>query len=136
MKYHLLPSAIILKTTRDFQIANRGNQQPTSSRVVPPKRYNQVRDRIVMNNLDSNQRHKEPSEEEKYPKKNLQPDAHSYVDLPSNDTSRGDLVRQLNQQQRAMQYQSPVNRASDIPQILVSSQPKALGHQAQLGMDN
>ena len=89
-----------------------------------------------MNNLDSNQRHKEPSEEEKYPKKNLQPDAHSYVDLPSNDTSRGDLVRQLNQQQRAMQYQSPVNRASDIPQILVSSQPKALGHQAQLGMDN
>ena len=88
-----------------------------------------------MNNLDSNQRHKEPSEEEKYPKKNLQ-DAQSYVDLPSNQTSRGDLARQLNQQQHAMQYQSPSNRASDIPQILVSSQPKAFGHQAQLGMDN
>ena len=89
-----------------------------------------------MNNLDSNQRHKEPSEEEKYPKKNLQQDAQSYVDLPSNQTSQGGLARQLNQQQQAMQYQSPLNRASDIPQILVSSQHKAFGHQAQIGMDN
>ena len=93
-----------------------------------------------MNNLDSNQRHKEPPEEEKYPKKNLQPhhDAHEEfahdncdVNLPSYQISQGGLAQQLN---HAMYHQTPMNQASNIPQILVSSQPKHIfGNQQQLG---
>ena len=93
-----------------------------------------------MNNLDSNQRHKEPPEEEKYPKKNLQPhhDAHEEfahdncdVNLPSYQISQGGLAQQLN---HAMYHQTPMNQASNIPQILVSSQPKHIfGNQPHLG---
>ena len=87
-----------------------------------------------MNNLDSNQRNKEPSQEEKYPQKNIQHhDNHNYVDLPSNQTSQGGLAQQLNKQHQAMHYQSPMDGASNIPQILVSSQPKVLGNQAHIG---
>ena len=87
-----------------------------------------------MNNLDSNQRNKEPSQDEKYPQKNIQHHGtHNYVDLPSDQTSQGGLAQQLNKQHQAMQYQSPMDRASNIPQILVSSQPKALCNQVHLG---
>ena len=87
-----------------------------------------------MNNLDSNQRNKEPSQEEKYPQKNIQHHGnHNYVDLPSDQTSQGGLAQQLNKQHQAMHYQSAMDRASNIPQILVSSQPKALSNQAHLG---
>ena len=101
-----------------------------------------------MNNLDSNQRHKEPPEEEKYPKKNLQPhhDGHEGfahdpygVNLTSEQNSHGGLAQQLNQQHQAMYHQSPMNRVSNIlertkiPQILVSSQPKPVVNQAHLG---
>ena len=87
-----------------------------------------------MNNLDSNQRNKEPSQDEKYPQKNIQHhDTPNYVDLPSDQTSQGGLAQQLNKQHQAMHDQSPMDRASNIPQILVSSQPKALRNQVHLG---
>ena len=66
---------------------------------MPPKKYNQVRDRIVLNNLDSSQRHNEPSEAEKYPKK-----TNLIVDLPhEEDSSEGGLAHNLNNQQNYIQ---------------------------------
>ena len=88
-----------------------------------------------MNNLDSNQRNKEPSQEEKYPQKNIQRhDTQNYVDLHSDQISQGRLAHQLNKQHQAMHYQPPMAQAPDIPQILVSSQPKAFGIQPHLGI--
>ena len=120
-----------------FQPSTREDHQ-TGSKILPPKRYNQVRDKIVMNNLDSNQRHKEPSEAEKYPKKHIQKDIHHYegfshnymVDLSSERPSQGGLAKQLNQQHNAMQHH--VHPDPHVPQILVTSQPDA-GHQAKIG---
>ena len=114
---------------------NRDNYQMCSGRnVVPPKSYNQIRDKIVLNNLDSNQRQKEPSEAEKYPKKNLQNNSHNYegasnihiVDLPSDQLSEGGLAKQLNHQHNAIQQH--IDSTSNLPQILVD--------QAQLGRFN
>ena len=81
-----------------------------------------------MNNLDSNQRFKEPSEAEKYPKKNLQTNIHLYdrlpddqrVNLPSEPSSQGALAKQLNQEHRVMQPN--LDPTPHIPQIFVSSQ--------------
>merc|ERR1712096_130467 len=86
-------------------------QNSMSSTVLPPKKYNQVRDKIVLNNLDSTQRHKAPAEDEKYPKKNIQTDLHRYegfshnhiVDLPPEHQSKGGLAKQLDQQQNYLQ---------------------------------
>ena len=75
----------------------------------------------MINNLDSNQRHKEPSEEEKYPKKNIQ--TNYDVDLYSEQLSHGKLAKQLNQQHNVAR--NALYQPSDIPQILVSPQPDA-----------
>jgi hypothetical protein len=75
----------------------------------------------VINNLDSNQRYKEPSEEEKYPKKNI-PNNYD-VDLPSELLSQGGLAKQLNHQHDAVRHN--LYPSSNIPQILVSSQAEA-----------
>ena len=111
-----------------LQVPNRENRQ-TTSRIVPPKRYDQVRDRIVINNLDSNQRHKEPSEAEKYPKKNIQNNYN--VDLPSELLSHGGLAKQLNHQHNAVR--DNLYPDSNIPQILVSSKPEAAQDQQLQG---
>ena len=83
-----------------------------------------------MNNLDSNQRHREPPEEEKYPKKNLQNNLHSHneglqpqnnvvLDSISNQESQGGLAKKLNHQHEIIQ-QNP-QLGSNIPQILFPS---------------
>ena len=103
---------------------------------MPPKRYNQVRDRIVMNNLDSNQRHREPPEEEKYPKKNfqtnlrprnegLQRQNNVLLDSLSNQESQGGLATKLNQQHEIIQQKHQLG--SNVPQILFPSEAGAAG---------
>ena len=87
-----------------------------------------------MNNLDSNQRHREPPEEEKYPKKNLQNNLHPHneelqrqnlrqnnvvLDSISNQESQGGLAKKLNHQHEIIQ-QSP-QLGSNIPKILFPS---------------
>ena len=59
--------------------------------------------------------------EEKYPKKNIQ--THYDVELSSEQLSHGKLAKQLNQQHNAVRH--ALYPPSDIPQILVSSQPDA-----------
>ena len=103
---------------------------------MPPKRYNQVRDRIVMNNLDSNQRHREPPEEEKYPKKNLQTNFRTHnaglqrqnnvlLDSISNQESQGGLAKKLNHQHEIIQQKHQLG--SNVPQILFPSEAGAAG---------
>ena len=80
-----------------------------------------------MNNLDSNQRHREPPEEEKYPKKHLHTNLHTHheglqrqnnvvLDSISNQESHGGLAKKLNHQHEIIQ-QNP-QLGSNIPQIL------------------
>ena len=89
-----------------------------------------------MNNLDSNQRHREPPEEEKYPKKNLQTNLHPHneglqrqnnvvLDSISNQESQGGLAKILNHQHEIIQ-QNP-QQGSNIPQILFPSEAGAVG---------
>ena len=102
-----------------------------------------------MNNLDSNQRHREPPEEEKYPKKNLNANLHPRneglqrqnnvaMDSISNQESLGGLAKKLNHQHEIIQQNHQLG--SSIPQILFPSEAGAAGlvHQGifeQIGMN-
>ena len=100
---------------------------------MPPKKYNQVRDKTVLNNLDSIQRNKEPPEAEKYPKKHIQMGAHhldgfSYnTPLPLDSSSQGDLARQLNHQQGNLKNYLPPEAANRGMAQPLQEQPGQLG---------
>ena len=89
-----------------------------------------------MNNLDSNQRHREPPEEEKYPKKNLQTNLRPHneglqrrnnvlLDSISNQESQGGLAKKLNHQHEIIQQKHQLG--SNVPQILFPSEAGAAG---------